>query len=410
MLSYSLIGYGQRGKFYLDCLSGYENAELRGVCDINREKLELAKKNYGLKDEDCYDNEEDFFRRGKISDLLIIASMDGDHYRQAVRALKLGYHLLLEKPIAKTERECVEIAKLAKELDRKVYVCHVLRYAPLYTKIKEMLDGGEFGEVVSISATEHVGWWHQAHSYVRGNWRRNDIMPMIVAKCCHDLDLLVWLTGKDCKSVSSFGSLKYYKREYAPDGSADYCYKCKYKDECVYNGIKFYQKYPAFAFASGQYLGDGDDKKAIEECFSRESNPYARCVYKCDNDVVDHQVVNLLFEDGATAQLTMTAFCEGGRTMRVHATKGYLEANLVTDIIRYEIYGQEHKELHVTVEETFGGHGGGDTKMVDDVVNDLLGIKGSKGLTSIEKSVMSHRIGFAAERSRLAGGAVEEIK
>lgn len=335
--------------------------------------------------------------------------MDGDHYRQAIRALKLGYHLLLEKPIAPTEEECVEIARLAEQMNRKVYVCHVLRYAPLYTTIKEMLDSGEFGDVVSISQTEHVGWWHQAHSYVRGNWRRNDIMPMIVAKCCHDLDIFVWLIGKDCKRVSSFGSLTYYKKENAPKGSAQYCYKCKYKEECVYNGIKFYQKYPAFAFASGQYLGDGEDKKAIEECFSREDNPYARCVYKCDNDVVDHQVVNLLFEDGVTAQLTMTAFCEGGRTIRVHCTKGYLEASMVNNIIRYEIYGQEHKERQVTVQETFGGHGGGDTKMVDDVVKDLLGVQGSKGLTSIEKSVMSHRIGFAAERSRLENGSVVEI-
>lgn len=275
-----------------------------------------------------------------------------------------------------------------------------------------MLASGAFGEVVTISQTEHVGWWHQAHSYVRGNWRRSeDTSPMIVAKCCHDLDLFAWLIDKKCEKVSSFGSLYYYNRDHAPAESGDYCYNCKLKDTCVYNCLKFYTKYPAFAFASGQYLGDGEDKQAIVECFSKESNPYARCVFKCDNDVVDHQVVNMLFEGGVTAQLTMTAFCEGGiRTIRVHATKGFIEASMLDNIIRYEIYGQEPKELHVTVGETFGGHGGGDEKLVEDVVNDLEGNRNSLCLTSIDHSVMSHMMGFAAEESRVHGGEVVEVR
>lgn len=411
MIKYVLIGYGQRGKFYVDCLRKLNKGELIAVCDSNQSKLDLAKKNYGLSDKQLFTEADSLFEKGKIADLAIIASMDNDHYDQAIKALQLGYHLLLEKPIAQTEEQCREIASLAGQMNRKVYVCHVLRYAPIYTSIKEMLASGKFGDVVSISQTEHVGWWHQAHSYVRGNWRRSeDTSPMIVAKCCHDFDLFAWLIDKKCKTVSSFGSLSYYNREHAPEGSGNYCYNCRLKDECVYNCLKFYTKYPAFAFASGQYLGDGEDKQAIIECFSKENNPYARCVFKCDNDVVDHQVVNMLFEDDVTAQLTMTAFCEGGiRTIRVHATKGFIEASMLDNIIRYEIYGQETQEIHVTVGETFGGHGGGDEKLVEDVINDLEGSKGCLCLTSIDKSVMSHLMGFAAEKSRLQGGQIVNI-
>ena len=154
MLKYILIGYGQRGKFYADCLRKLGRANLVALCDTRQCKLDLAKKNYGLKDEQLFSDADALFAKGRIADLAIIASMDSAHYEQAVRAMRLGYHLLLEKPIAQTEQQCREIAALAKELERKVYVCHVLRYAPIYTSIKEMLASGAFGEVVTISQTE----------------------------------------------------------------------------------------------------------------------------------------------------------------------------------------------------------------------------------------------------------------
>lgn len=411
MLKYLLIGYGQRGRFYLDCLQKIEDTECVAVCDTNRKKLEFAKANYGLSDAQLYSSADDLFGKGKIADLAIIASQDSSHYAQAVAALNLGYDLVLEKPIAQSAEQCRDIAALANRLNRKVYICHVLRYAPIYTSIKEMIMSGKFGDVVTVSQTEHVGWWHQAHSYVRGNWRRSeDSSPMIVAKCCHDLDLFAWLIDKDCKKVSSFGSLTYYNRAHAPENSGNYCYNCALKDECVYNCLKFYTKYPDFAFASGRYLGKSDDEQAIIKCFSDESNPYARCVFKCDNDVVDHQVVNMLFDGGVTAQLTMTAFCEGGiRNIRVHCTKGFIEASMLDNVIKYEIYGQDAQTIHVSVGETFGGHGGGDERMVKDIVNDLKGNNGALCLTSVDKSVMSHLMGFAAEASRLHDGQVVEI-
>lgn len=412
MLKYVLIGYGQRGSFYCDTLTKKNNVELVGVCDPNKEKLILAKNKYNLDDSQIFNEVDSLFSKGKLGDFAIISSCDQHHYYQAIKALEIGYDLILEKPIAQTKEECIEIANLAKKLNRRVYVCHVLRYAPIYTSIKEMINSGEFGDVVSISQTEHVGWWHQAHSYVRGNWRNsNETTPMIVAKCCHDLDLFVWLTGKDCKKITSFGSLTYYKKENAPEGSGTHCHKCALRDTCVYNCVNFYTKYPAFAFASGQYIGDPNDKKAITEAFSKDENPYTRCVFKCDNNVVDHQVVNMLFEDGVTAQLTMTAFCEGGiRTIRVHCTKGFIEASMLDNIIKYEIYGQEAKEYKIAIGETFGGHGGGDTKMVDDIIDDLEGKSNSLCLTSIDKSIMSHIMGFDAEESRINDGKVVDIR
>ena len=416
MIRVALIGYGQRGKFYVDTLSKYNDVEIVSVCDTSAEKLSLAKKAFSLADENCFSSDKELFSKGKIADLLVIASMDQYHYAQAIEALKLGYDLILEKPIAQSAKESREIAEIANRCGRRVFVCHVLRYAPLYTTIKKMINDGKVGKVISISATEHVGWWHQAHSFVRGNWRRSeDTNPMIVAKCCHDLDLFVWLTGKDCKSVSSYGSLNYFKRDNAPEGSGDYCFECKYKDECKYNSMKFYTNYPAFAFASGQYLGDPADKQAIAAAFSRKDNPYARCVFKCDNDVVDNQVVNVRFEDDTTAQLTMTAFCEGGiRTIWVHGTEGEISASMLDNVIHYQkfgkIYGVEPEDIKVTVGETFGGHGGGDEKMVDDIVRAIRGDGNALGLTSIDKSIMSHLMGFAAEDSRKGGGKLVEIK
>ena len=416
MIRVALIGYGQRGKFYVDTLSKYDDVKIVSVCDGNADKLALAKKAFLLADEACFGSDDLFFAAGKIADLLIIASMDEFHYLQSVRALKLGYDLVLEKPIAQSAKESREIADLANEKGRKVFVCHVLRYAPLYTTIKKMINDGKVGKVISISATEHVGWWHQAHSFVRGNWRKaEDTNPMIVAKCCHDLDLFVWLTGKDCKSVSSYGSLNYFKRENAPKGCGDYCFECKLKGECKYNALKFYTTYPAFSFASGRYLGDPQDKQAIEAEFSKKDNPYARCVFKCDNDVVDNQVVNVLFDDDTTAQLTMTAFCEGGiRTIWVHGTEGEISASMLDNVIHYQkfgkIYGVEPEDIKVTVGETFGGHGGGDEKMVDDIVRAMRGDGNALGLTSIDKSIMSHLMGFAAEESRLGGGTAVDIK
>ena len=229
-MKFAVMGLGGRGSTYAHFIK-YYGSELVAVCDPDISKKELAVNEYGMPEDGFFTSEEEFFSKGKIADALVIATLDDIHYRQTMRALDLGYDILLEKPIAMTLRECEDIRDKAKACGRKVVVCHVLRYSPYYTKVKEILDSGVAGDIVCVEMTENIGYYHYAHSYCRGNWRNTDVStPLILAKNCHDTDMICWLIGKKCLSVNSFGSLKYFKEEYAPEGSTAYCFECPYKD------------------------------------------------------------------------------------------------------------------------------------------------------------------------------------
>jgi predicted dehydrogenase len=341
---------------------------------------------------------------------LVISTPDALHYAQAVRALDLGYDILLEKPIAVTEAECVAIGKKAAKLGRTVAVCHVLRYTAFYRGIKDVIDSGRIGAVAAITQTENVSYWHQAHSYVRGNWRSSKTSsPMILAKCCHDLDILCWLAGAACKSVSSYGSLGFFKSENAPQNSGGYCCDCGVRKTCPYDWIKFYKANPGWFNAVRRAVPSVDDADAsdeIEKALSNKGNPYSRCVFRCDNDAVDRQAVNILFDGGVTAQLMMTAFsalCT--RRIKVHGTYGEIEGDFEEKSYRVTEYGKPPQTVDVTkVTSDFSGHGGGDRVMFWDFIDLVGGRAGGKGLTTLDKSVLSHRMAFAAERSRLHNG------
>ena len=219
----AIIGYGGRGMLYAEILKE-KGVEISAVCDVDKAKLALAQKRLELADGALYAEEETFFRKGKLADLLIVSTQDQLHLRHAVKGLDLGYDLLLEKPIAASQEECETILNKAQKLDRRVFVCHVLRYAPFFSEIKRRLSSGKYGKVVTIAMTENVAYWHQAHSYVRGNWRNDKIStPMILAKCCHDLDLIVWFMNDRCGAVSSFGKLSYFVPDNAPKDAAERC-------------------------------------------------------------------------------------------------------------------------------------------------------------------------------------------
>ena len=236
----AIIGYGGRGMLYAEILKE-KGVEISAVCDVDKAKLALAQKRLQLADGALYAEEETFFRKGKLADLLIVSTQDQLHLRHAVKGLDLGYDLLLEKPIAASQEECETILNKAQKLDRRVFVCHVLRYAPFFSEIKRRLNSGKYGKVVTIAMTENVAYWHQAHSYVRGNWRRaEDTTPMILAKCCHDLDLLQHFAGAKCESVSSVGDLTYFTSVNAPEGAAKRCLDCKYLDRCPYSAKTLY--------------------------------------------------------------------------------------------------------------------------------------------------------------------------
>jgi predicted dehydrogenase len=295
----------------------------------------------------------------------------------------------------------------------------VLRYAPFFTYLKKELDSGKYGRISTINLTEHVGYWHQAHSFVRGNWRNSEgSSPMIVAKCCHDLDILIWLMGDKVKTVSSQGSLRLFKPENRPEGAADRCLDCKHKETCAYSAYKYYVmrrfdtekklRWPLDVLVNGEITRE----KLMD---ALRDGPYGRCAFACDNDVVDHQVTNLLFENGSTAHLTMTAFSYvSRRDIYVHCEYGEISGSMADNKLHCLVFGDEQNEKVIDVNElsaeTSGyGHGGGDYFLIKDIIAASNGEE-TAGLTSIENSVESHVVGFAAETSRTGEGELQRIK
>ncbi len=415
-LTVAIAGCGSRGQdTYAQCQEKFpEKMKIVAAADIRSEKLEQMKAAYGLTDEQCYDSAESMLKAGKLADVMFICTPDQCHYSEAMAALELGYHLLLEKPISPTEKECQDIEKLANERGLHVAVCHVLRYTVFYQKLKELIESGAVGEVVNIQANEQVGYWHQAHSFVRGNWRNAALStPMILQKCCHDMDILLWLAGKPCKRVSSFGSLRHFKPEFAPEGAPMRCTDgCPAAEDCPFNAEKFYM---------GQLEKGNLDwpLNVITVDFTPDAimnalktGPYGRCVYHCDNDVVDHQVLNMELEDGATISFTMCAFTAGGsRYTRIMGTRGEIVADMNAKYIDVMPFGKEKERIDVNaLSSDFSGHGGGDARLLEDFLDLVSGEKNQGNvLSNISVSVESHLVALAAERSRLHGGRVEEI-
>ena len=225
MSTVAVLGLGNRGKNYGGHLNKLEGVKIVSICDKYQAKIDKVKKAWNVPDDKCFTDEDKFFAQGKIADVMVIATQDRDHYGHAIKALDLGYNLLLEKPVSPDIKECLEIEKLAREKGLKVLVCHVLRYANYYRRIKSIIDSGVLGDIKLIKHDEHVSWWHFCHSYVRGNWRREeDTTPMLLAKCCHDMDLLYWFAGAKCKSLSSYGELSYFTKANAPKGATARCF------------------------------------------------------------------------------------------------------------------------------------------------------------------------------------------
>ncbi len=410
-MTFAILGLGGRGSVYARFIRE-EGREIVAVCDTDRTKLERAKF-FGVKEKNFYTNEEEFFSKGKLADALVISTLDPEHHRQTLRALEIGYDILLEKPIATSLEDCLEIQKKAEETGRKVVVCHVLRYSPFYATIKEMIDSQALGKVMSLSLTEEIGYYHYAHSYVRGNWRNEQIStPLILAKNCHDLDMICWLLGKNCEYVSSFGTLQYFKEENAPDGAAKYCCDCKYAESCEYSALKIYQNesYEKIAgLAKHGRLGETNEK--IVKSLHEKDNLYARCVFHSDNDICDHQIVNMQFEDGILAQFHSVAFSERiGRNIQVYCQHGKIWG-LDDGHVYYQRFGGEIEKVEIHFDTSgYSHHAGGDAGIVKQFIEYIENGNKTKSITEIERSMLSHKLGFLAEISRKAGGKSIEIK
>lgn len=402
-MDFAVIGLGSRGSLYASIIKEkYPDCKIVAVCDVEEYRLKVAKEKYGISDDMLFTNEDDFFAKGKLADALIIGTIDKAHYKEAIRAMEVGYDMIMEKPMSPDQEECKEIVATAKKFGRKIAICHVLRYTPFYSEIKKIIERGDIGTVVTMSQTENVAYWHQAHSFVRGNWHNSkESSPMILQKCCHDLDIIRWLMDKSCLFVSSFGSLMHFNKENAPEGSAENCLDCKL--DCIYNSAKWYKTKEGSGWFPGKKHGIDDVDEAMRVL------PYGKCVYKCDNDVVDHQVVNMLFEDGATAQLTMTAFSQRNyRELHIHGTKGEIIGDMENKYFDVTIFGKGTERVDITkLGIDLSGHGGGDIQLVKEFIEYVNG--NCQARSSATASLESHLMAFAAEQSRLEGGKVIPI-
>ena len=303
MIKIAVIGLGSRGKNYGTHFAKRNDAQIVAVCDKYKEKIDKVKNLWKVPDEMCFTDEKDFFALGKVADCMLIATQDRDHYAHAMKALELGYDVLDEKPLSPNIEECLEIEEFARKQGRKVLVCHVLRYANYYRKIKELIDGGVLGEIQLIKHDENISYWHFCHSYVRGNWRsESETSPMLLAKCCHDMDLMYWFTGSKCKSLSSYGSLSFFNKEHKPKDATDNCFDCPRRMTCnfevehQYLGRKKFIGRGKKKFLWGTYaFCTSSKKKDILHALKTDEKAkrWARCVFACDNDVVDLSLIHI---------------------------------------------------------------------------------------------------------------------
>lgn len=417
-ITIAIAGLGSRGlETYARCLEQHpDRAELVAIADIRPDRVQVAAERYHIPQERCFTSVEELLQAPKQADVLFICTPDHLHYQPAIDALNLGYHLLLEKPAARSVVECRHIAQLAQEKGLHVIVCHVLRYTVFYQTIRDLLEKGAVGDVMNVQAIERVCYWHQAHSFVRGNWHvAADTTPMILAKCCHDMDMILWLTGKRAERVSSFGHLTHFTAANMPEGAAERCGDdCPAAESCPYNAKRFYLdrfRRSGDAWPVNVVAPEPTEEKVLAALDAGENEAgcdYGRCVYRMNNDVVDHQVVNIQLADDVTVAFTMTAFtATGGRCMRICGTGGEIAADMERNVIRVQRFGQEAEEIDVrTLTSDFSGHGGGDARMVADYLDLLEGRGMSASLTTIDRSVESHYVALAAEESRLTGGQV----
>lgn len=404
-----VLGAGQRGQIYTNVMAKMpEKFRVVGVAEPVQMNRDYIRDKHNIVAENCFTSWKEILDKPKFADVAIIGTQDKMHYAPAMKALELGYDLLLEKPVAPTAKECMEIWQQAQKYGRKIMVCHVLRYTSFYSKVKELLDADVIGKVITMTHTEGVGNLHQSHSFVRGHWGNEEkSAPMLLAKSCHDLDLMQWLMGRNCSSIQSFGGLKYFCRENAPEGAPERCIDgCPHADTCYYNAVKLYYDDKKNGWFRGAATGmvhptDEDVLNALK------NTQYGQCVFKCDNDVVDHQVVNMEFEDGCTVSFTMSAFNHGGRKSNLMGTKGEMFLDFEADEIKVYHFDTRQFEIINTRTGAVSGHGGGDDGIVLALYDYLTGVKTAGEVSEIGISCRNHLLVFAAEQARAQGSVVD---
>ena len=419
-ISVIVIGAGSRGMGYsrtAELLK--EEYEIVAVAEPVECRRNYIKELFHLPDDRCFTDWREILALPKMADAAFICTMDRDHCAPTLKAIELGYEIMLEKPIAPTPEECALITKAADEKGVNVLICHVLRFTPFYGRLKQLIMDGYVGDVQVVQQIEKVGMLHQSHSFVRGNWGNSERSScMLLQKSCHDIDIIQWLLDKKCERVSSFGGLRYFTEENAPAGAPERCLDggCPIADTCPFHTDKLYlhppvgSGYASWFRNSATKMIKSTDEAVLE---ALKTTNYGKCVYRCDNDVVDRQVVNMEFEGGVVASFTMTAFTGGlgGRFIRVMGTKGAITARMGDETVTYDdfITGKTTQIPVVggTGETSIvGGHGGGDLGIMGVfgklVANEYDGVAAA----TISVSCDNHMIVFAAEEARKEGTVV----
>ncbi|MFE0512022.1 Gfo/Idh/MocA family protein [Streptomyces sp. NPDC058964] len=414
-VSLIVVGAGDRGAKHAKwALAHPDRAHVVGVAEPREVHRTRFARDHALPPERTTSDWRDLAALGKIADAVLICTPDRLHVEPAVTFAALGYHIMVEKPMALDEASCREIVKAVEQSGVMFSVGHVLRYTPYTRALKQLIDSGRLGTIVSIQRLEPVGFWHQAHSFVRGNWRRSDeATSMLMAKSCHDLDWLQYVLGEPPARVSSFGRLSHFHSANRPTGAADRCLDCSVAAECRYSASRFYgdlldrqeHRWPL------SVVVDSFTPEALEEAL--RTGPYGRCVYACDNDVVDHQVVAMEYPGGATATFTMTAFTEvvGKRSTRFFGTRGEMAGDGET-IRVYDFLTRTEESIAVTGDGTMnaaGGHGGGDAGLMGAFIEAVATKDPTRIKSGPRDSLLSHISVLAAERAR-RNGSVETVR
>lgn len=392
-----VLGAGNRGNVYGNYAIEYpDQLNIVGVAEPIPARNERFSQKHSIPDKNRFATWEHVFQKPKFADAVIISTPDRLHYGPCMQALKMGYDVLLEKPIAPSEKECRDILSMIKKTGRIVAVCHVLRYAPYFINLREFLKSHAIGEIISIQHIEPIGYDHMSHSYVRGNWHNSSkSTPIILAKSCHDLDILRWMIDKPSKSIQAFGYLSLFRKENAPAGSADRCINnCAVESTCPFSSMEIYLRRK-----KRLYVFDLPEDKNMLDAFITEqlkTSDYGRCVYRMDNDQPDHYITNITFENNITASFSMEGLTSyEGRRTRVMGSKGDITGDMQKFTVTDFRTGKKTEW-----EQATDMHGGGDWRLVNNWIQAV--VKHDPGIltSTIDQSIESHIMGFAAETSR----------
>jgi predicted dehydrogenase len=412
-----IIGAGHRSLAYASYAKSHpDELEIVAVADPRELRRRHAAAMFGLSPEHCFESAEQVAERPKLADVAINGTMDHQHVPTSLPLLAAGYDMLLEKPFATDEKEMWQLVHAARKHDRRVVICHVLRFTPFYRAIRQQVFDGVIGDILNVQTVEHVSYHHMAVGFIRGKWSKksDSHSSMLMAKCCHDLDLIAWIkSGIAPRSVASFGSNYQFRPERAPEGAGTRCLvDCPIEAECLYSARKHYIDHPRrWSFYVWESLEGIEDPTIEQKVHSlKTDNPYGRCVWKCDMDVVDHQSVAIEFADGATATHNMVGgSSRPSRAIHLLGTAGEIQGVFEEQcfVVRHidprpgHEYSEEVIDLSIggDMHGAFGGHGGGDMRLVADWVRVMRGEEPSISTTGLEDSIAGHLVGFCADRA-----------